>query len=168
MMILGRLNALPADEFVETLSTIYEHSSWVAAAVLAQRPYASVDGLAAALAQAVADSGTDAQLLLIRAHPELGARLRVRETLTAASSAEQQGAGLDQCSADEYARLQGLNTAYQERFGFPFILAVRGHDRQSIIAAMAERLKNDEPAERTEALLQIDRIARFRLADLLE
>lgn len=168
MMNLPQLNALPADEFVEMLSTIYEHSSWVAAAVLAPRPYASVDDLAATMAQAVAESGADAQLALIRAHPELGARLRVRETLTAASTAEQQGAGLDQCSADEYARLQGLNTAYQERFGFPFILAVRDHDRQSIIAAMAERLSNDGLAERIEALLQIDRIARFRLADLLE
>lgn len=166
-MNLAQLNDLDADDFVVALAGIYEHSPWVPKAVLDQRPFADSAALAAALASAVADSGADAQLALIRAHPELGARLRVRESLTAASSAEQQGAGLDQCSAEEYAQLQALNSAYQLRFGFPFILAVRGHDRQSIIAAMGERLRNHERAERGEALRQIDRIAGFRLADLL-
>lgn len=162
MMDLAELNAMPAERFVEALGGIYEHSPWVAEAVLSQRPFATLDDLARAMAAAVAAAGDDAQLRLIRAHPELGARLRIAE-LTDASRAEQQGAGLDQCTAAEFAALQQLNAAYGERFGFPFILAVKGHSRDSIIAAMRARLDNDADAERREALKQIDLIARYRL-----
>ncbi len=161
-MDFAELNVMPAERFVEALGGIYEHSPWVAEAVLSQRPFAALDDLASAMAAAVAVAGADAQLRLIRAHPELGARLRIAE-LTDASRAEQHGAGLDQCSPEEFATLQHLNAAYGERFGFPFILAVKGHSRDSIIASMRARLNNDADAERVEALKQIDRIARFRL-----
>ena len=105
---------------------------------------------------------------MIRAHPELAGRAAIRGELTEASSREQSGAGLDQCSAEEFAELTRLNRAYNERFGFPFILAVRGHTRSSIIANMAERLGNSRETEIATALAQIERIALLRLRDLLE
>ncbi len=117
------------------------------------------------MTSAVAAASGDEQLALIRAHPELAGRARVRDGLTAESAREQSGAGLDSCSPDEFSRLHELNKAYTEKFGFPFILAVRGHDRASIIAAFAARVQNETVAERSEALAQIGRIAWFRLAE---
>ncbi len=166
-LTLEQLNALDRAAFVQVLGGIYEHSPWVAEAVWPQRPHASVAALHAAMQAAVAAAGSAAQLALIRAHPELAGRAAIRGELTAASSREQRGAGLDQCSAEEYARLTALNAAYRERFGFPFIVAVRGHTRQSIIDAMAQRLQHAPEAEIAEALRQVGRIAGLRLADLL-
>jgi len=165
-MNLDRLNGLSAGEFTATLGGIFEHSPWVAERSAAARPFADVDALHRAMCRVVATAGEAEQLALIRAHPELAGRAAIRGELTAASRSEQAGAGLDQCSADEYAELQALNSAYNERFGFPFILAVRGHTRHSIIAAMRARLDNARDAEIAEALRQIERIARFRLDDM--
>ena len=166
-MNLDALNTAAPRDVVAALGGIYEHSPWVAEAVASRRPFASVDALANAMAQAVAQAGAEAQMALIRAHPQLAGRAAIAGELTDASAREQRGAGLDQCSADDYARLTRLNGAYQEKFGFPFILAVKGHTRDSILADMATRLRNDPAAERAEALRQIDRIARFRLEALL-
>ena len=105
------------------------------------------------------------QLALIRAHPQLAGKAAIRGELTDASTREQKGAGLDQCSPEEFARLHALNAAYEEKFGFPFIIAVRGHTRGSIIDAMEQRLANDPMTEHAEALRQISRIARLRLGD---
>jgi OHCU decarboxylase len=165
---LATINTLPADAFVAALGGVFEHSPWVAAAVAGQRPFASVEALHAAMCAAVAAADADAQLALIRAHPELAGRAAIAGELTAHSRSEQRGAGLDQCSPAEYAELQALNAAYRERFGFPFVIAVRGLDRIAIIAALRARLGNDAEAERREALAQIGRIAAFRLAELLE
>jgi 2-oxo-4-hydroxy-4-carboxy-5-ureidoimidazoline decarboxylase len=110
-------------------------------------------------------AGIEAQLALIRAHPELAGKAAIRGELTADSSREQAGAGLDQCSAEEYSELTALNAAYHQKFGFPFILAVRGHDRSSIITQMRERLSRPTAVELAECLAQIERIAGFRLAD---
>lgn len=166
-MTLAQVNALDRAAFVQALGGIYEHSPWVADAAWPLRPFASVDALHAAMDAAVAAAGEAAQLALIRAHPELAGKAAIRGELTDASTREQRGAGLDQCSAEEYARLTALNAAYRERFGFPFIVAVRGHTRHSIIAAMAQRLQHAHDAERAEALRQIGRIAGFRLADMI-
>lgn len=166
-MTLDQLNALADVDFVATLAGIYEHSPWVAEAVLPQRPFADRADLQAALAEAVAQAGAQRQLALICAHPELAGKAAIRGELTAASTREQAGAGLDRCSAEEYARLQALNAAYLQRYQMPFILAVRGHTRASILAAMEARLGNTPDEERLEALRQIDRIAEFRLQELL-
>jgi OHCU decarboxylase len=166
-MTLVELNALPRERFVEALGGVFEHSPWVAEAAWPQRPYTHLQQLHAAMCAAVDAAGSEAQLRLIRAHPELAGKAALRGELTAASAAEQGGAGLDQCSPEEYARLQALNADYRARFGFPFILAVRGHTRQSILAAMQARLGNEPEAERAEALRQIGRIAAFRLGDMI-
>jgi OHCU decarboxylase len=152
----------PAD-FVRQLGSIFEHSPWVAAAVVAQRPFHTVEALHAAMCQAVRDAGEDAQLALIRAHPELAGKAAIRGELTLASSKEQHAAGLDQCSPEEYAELTSLNHAYHQRHGFPFILAVKGHTRTSVIAAMRARLAHPRETEIATCLAQIERIGRLRL-----
>ena len=166
MLTLTELNDLPAARFVELLANIYEHSPWVPGRAAAFRPFGSVLALQEALQAEVMNADESAQLALIRAHPALAGRAAIG-TLTANSSREQQGAGLNACTPAQYARLLELNAAYEGRFGFPFILAVKGHTVDSIIAEMQHRLAQVEPVERATALAQIGRIARFRLADLI-
>jgi N-carbamoyl-L-amino-acid hydrolase len=164
MIELAELNAAAPEKFVAALDGIFEHSPWIAQRAAARRPFASRLDLLDAMC-AVVDAATEnEQLGLIRAHPELAGRAAIRNELSAASTREQQGAGLDACSPQEFARLQELNRTYNAKFGFPFILAVRGHDRASIIAAFESRLTNDADAEGRTALEQIARIAEFRLA----
>ncbi|WP_425494900.1 2-oxo-4-hydroxy-4-carboxy-5-ureidoimidazoline decarboxylase [Pandoraea soli] len=164
---VAELSALPRAEFVAALDGIFEHSPWVAEAAWDDRPFASIDALQDAMCQAVIDAGEGPQLDLIRAHPELAGKAAVRGELTAESTREQAGAGLDQCSADEFARLTELNDAYKAKFGFPYILAVRGHTRASIIENFAARVANSRADEIDECLRQIFRIAGFRLQDLV-
>lgn len=166
-MTLDELNRLDASRFVDVLAGIFEHSPWVAEAVAAQRPFADVPTLHAAMCRAVAQADESVRFALIRAHPQLASKAAVRRELTDASNREQGGAGLTACSPEEFARLSELNARYQQRFGFPFILAVRGYDRAGVIAQMATRVERDRDAEFAEALRQIERIAAFRLNDLL-
>lgn len=165
MIALAELNAMPAAQFTAALAAIFEHSPWVAERAAARRPFASRLDLHAAMCDVVAQASTPEQLDLIRAHPELAGRAAVRNELTADSTREQRSAGLDACSAEEFARLQDLNRRYHEKFGFPFIVAVRGHDRAAILAALAARLENANDEEFRSALRQIGRIAFFRLND---
>ena len=162
-MTLDQLNALDQAAFVAQLGGIFEHSPWVAERAWPQQPFATLAALHAAMCGVVAQASSEEQLALIRAHPELAGKAALRGELTDDSRREQQGAGLDQCSAEEYARLHQLNRDYSTKFGFPFIIAVRGHDRSSIIAQMAARLDNTREAELAEALRQIERIAQIRL-----
>src|SRR5262249_52424066 len=150
---------------VEALGGIFEHSPWIAERAAAARPFASVLDLHGAMVAVVDAASGDERLALIRAHPELAGRAAVANELTAASTREQRGAGLDACTPAESARLRELNAAYVAKFGFPFVIAVRGHDRTSIIAALESRVGNDPDAETREALEEIARIAGFRLAD---
>ncbi len=167
MMSLAELNAASREHFVASLAGIYEHSPWVAEAVVDKRPFADLDALTAAMAAAVAQADPAQQLELIRAHPQLAGKLAIAGELTEASRREQQGAGLDRCSPQEFAELSRLNAAYQDRFGFPYILAVAGHTRSSILANLAQRVESTPATEYAEALRQIDRIAGLRLAALL-
>lgn len=166
-MNLDQLNQLTPESFREALGGIFEHSPWVAERIADQRPFADIDALHAAMCRAVAEAGTERQLDLIRAHPELAGKAALRGELTDSSSKEQRGAGLDQCSPDEFAAIRQLNDDYGARFGFPFILAVKGHTRNSIIANMRARIGRERDAEIAEALTQIGRIARFRLDALI-
>ena len=120
---------------------IYEHSPWVARGVAARRPFANAAELADAMRAEVDAAGDAAQIRPVRAHPELAGKAAVRGELTAESTREQSGAGLDRCSPEEFARLQALNQRYNEKFGFPFILAVRGYDRAGIIVLRRARGK---------------------------
>ena len=166
-MTLAALNRADRASFVAALAGIFEHSPWVADAVADERPFTSTADLHAAMVRAVDAAPMAAQLALIRAHPELAGKAAIAGGLTAASSAEQANAGLTACSADEFARLTELNARYNARFGFPFILAVKGYDRAGIIAEFARRVTRAPAEEHEENLRQIARIASFRLAALL-
>ncbi len=168
MIALQTLNAMSAPEFVTTLANVFEHSAWVPQRVAALRPFKSGIDLHQAMCRAVANASVAEQLALIRAHPELAGRAAVRGELTSESTREQAGAGLDACSADEFARLQRFNAAYGLKFNFPFVLAVKGHNRGSVIASLERRIDNSIDHEREVALREIGRIAAFRLADLVD
>ncbi|WP_244813609.1 2-oxo-4-hydroxy-4-carboxy-5-ureidoimidazoline decarboxylase [Caballeronia sp. Lep1P3] len=164
---LDQLNTMPADAFVTVLGGIFEHSPWVAEIAAARRPFSSIDELHATMSQTVETAGEDKQLALINAHPELAGKAAVRGELTAESTREQSGAGLNLCTQEEFDKLQSLNRAYREKFGFPFILAVRGYDRHGIIANFEARVNHSRAEELRTSLEQIYRIARFRLDDLI-
>ena len=166
-LTIEELNRISAEEFVTILGGIFEHSPWVAGHVVAQRPFATTSALHAAMANAVRSAALALQLALIRAHPELAGKTAVRGELTAESTREQSGAGLSECSAEEFASLQKLNAAYNAKFGFPFVIAVRGHDRHSIIENFSRRLGLDLATETRECLEQIILIGGFRLNDLI-
>ncbi|HLX02606.1 MAG TPA: 2-oxo-4-hydroxy-4-carboxy-5-ureidoimidazoline decarboxylase [Trinickia sp.] len=163
---LEQLNTMSADAFTAALSGIFEHSPWVALEAAGKRPYASVDALHKTMTGIVEAAGEDQQLALINAHPELAGNAAVRGELTEESTREQSGAGLSQCTQEEFDKLQSLNRAYREKFGFPFILAVRGYDRHGIIANFEGRVIHSRADEMRASLDQIYRIARFRLDDL--
>jgi N-carbamoyl-L-amino-acid hydrolase len=171
-LTLNHLNQAPLEDAVAWLDGVYEHSPWIVRAALAQRPFRSLAQLQYACAQVVDAAPLDDQLALIRAHPELAGKAMVANSLTAESSLEQTTAGLTHCSAEEFATLQQLNADYNARFGWPFILAVRGPrgtglGRAEIIATFARRLHAHPEAERHECLRAIHRIAQLRLNALL-
>lgn len=158
---------LTIGEFVEIFGGIYEHSPWVAEEAYAQHDTIfTVKELHTAMKAAVAAATQERQMALIRAHPELACKEADAKKLTQASTSEQKGAGLDLCTPEEFAAFQKLNAAYREKFGFPFIIAVKGLDRQMILEAFRARMENSPDDEFDEALEQIDRIAFFRLMSL--
>ena len=172
LLTLETLNTADAADFVRLLDGTYEHSPWIAERAAAARPFVSLAALKQALAQAVRDGGQAAQLALIRAHPELAGKAMVSQSLTTESTGEQRSAGLTHCTPDEFAHLQQLNADYNERFGWPFILAVRGPrggglSRAEIIATFERRLANHPEVEFAECLRHIHRIAELRLNDKL-
>jgi N-carbamoyl-L-amino-acid hydrolase len=165
---LARLNAASPDEAVAMLDGIYEHSRWVAEAGAARRPFGSIAAMKRALSVVVREAPRDAQLALVRAHPQLAGKAALAGDLTAASTGEQSRAGLLHCSPRELQALQGLNDDYLRRFGWPFIVAVRGPrgmglSRREIIATFTRRLHAQPDLEFAECLRQIDRIAELRI-----
>lgn len=155
--------------FTAAYGGVYEHSPWVAETAWDQRTGTNIDTLdnLRAMMRNVVEHGSEAQqMTLICAHPDLAGKAAVAGDLTKESRSEQSGAGLDQCSPDEFAEFQTLNAAYKTKFGFPFIIAVKGHDRHSILSAFRARLNHDRAREFRTALDEIHKIAGFRLADL--
>ncbi len=164
---LAELNQMNEADFVNVLGGIFEHSPWVAQEVAAQRPFASLADLHSAMVGVVKRAGEKRKVALIRAHPDLAGKAALAGELTANSKEEQAGASLDRLSEEEYRRFHALNTAYKETFGFPFIIAVKGHTKESILSAFEARLSNDLETEQKRALAEIARIARFRLDALV-
>ena len=151
-------------EFVARYGGIYEHSAWVAEEVASDAiGIDNVEQLATTMADCVDNASTERQLALIRAHPDLAGKAQLAGELTQDSTTEQSKAGLDQCSADDYAQFQTLNDQYHEKFGFPFVMAVRASTRAEILSVFAARLENDPALEFETALEEIHKIARLRL-----
>ena len=164
-LTIGAVNALDAGAFAARFGDVAEDSPWVAEAAFEARPFADREALIRAFTAAVRTAPRDAQLALVRAHPDLAGRAAVAGDLAQESRREQAGAGLDRLSPDEFARFHDLNTRYRERFGFPFIYAVKGAAKEAILAAFEARIGNDAERERAAALANVERIFRFRIED---
>ena len=169
-LTLDRLNAATQAEFTSLLDGVYEHSPWIAEAAWEKRPFASLAALELAMVQVLRDAGREKQLALIRVHPELAGKAMVSKTLTAESTNEQGKAGLTDCTPEEFAKIQRLNADYNAKFGWPFILAVRGPrgtglNRHEIMAIFERRLAGHPDFEFAECLRNIHRIVQMRLND---
>jgi 2-oxo-4-hydroxy-4-carboxy-5-ureidoimidazoline decarboxylase len=160
-MTIDALNSLSREDFVNAVGWVFEESPWVAERVWNSRIFEDADSLHQAMVNQVEATSSEKQLALLRAHPDLGTRARV----TAASDSEQSGAGLDHLTPPEFERLQRLNTQYRDKFGFPFLFAVKGSTKHDILRALEQRLEDDPEQEYREALRQVYRIARFRIED---
>lgn len=159
------------EQFLTRFGSIYERSPWVARSLFKsglEPGHDEVDGLAGAMAGVVETAGSERQLELLRAHPDLAGKLALTGDLTTASTSEQASAGLDCCTPDELDIFQNLNDQYNSKFGFPFILAVRGRSRTEILEVFRKRMDNDLIDEQREALDQVHRIAHLRLMEIAE
>ncbi|MDP9045134.1 MAG: 2-oxo-4-hydroxy-4-carboxy-5-ureidoimidazoline decarboxylase, partial [Pseudomonadota bacterium] len=170
MLTLDRLNAASPTEFASLLEGVYEHSPWIAERAASKRPFVTLAQLKHALVQVLREAGAAPQVALIRAHPELAGKAMIARALTAESTAEQGKAGLTDCTPHEFEHLQRLNAAYNAKFGWPFVLAVRGPrgtglDRHEIIRTFERRLAHHPDFEQAECLRNIHRIAEIRLDD---
>jgi 2-oxo-4-hydroxy-4-carboxy-5-ureidoimidazoline decarboxylase len=161
-MTIDDLNAMSRDGFVEAVGWVFEHSPWVAERAWPRRPFESVSALHDAMVAEVNAAPLAEQTALLRAHPDLGARVS-----SEASLREQARVGLDALTAADAERLRTLNAAYREKFGFPFLLAVKGATKDDILKALERRLPSPRDAEQQEAMRQVFRIARFRLEELI-
>ena len=169
-MTRERPSQLTRDAFVRRFGGVFEHSPWVAEETWDRglaRDADSAEGLHARMTEVLHAAGRERKLDLIRAHPDLAGRLEMAGEMTPESTQEQQSAGLDHCTPEEYRDFQALNARYRERFGFPFIMAVKGRSRGEILSAFERRVENDPETEFRTALREIGRIALLRLRDLL-
>ena len=167
VLTLATLNAMSRDAFGQALGGVFEHSPWIAERTWSMRPFTSVERLHAAMTTVVTQASRAEQLALLRSHPDLAGKAARAGAMTAASVAEQSSAGLDRLSDEEYERFGRLNAAYREKFGFPFIIAVRKHDKSAILAAFQRRLGHTVEQEMEAALAQVFDITRLRLDGLV-
>jgi 2-oxo-4-hydroxy-4-carboxy-5-ureidoimidazoline decarboxylase len=162
-MTMEAVNALDRSAFIRGIGWVFEHSPWVAEQAWAKRPFESADSLHGVMVDEVERGSRDEQLALLRAHPDLGTRAKVSD----ASKEEQANAGLDQLTQEEFERLQKLNAAYRDKFGFPFLFAVKGSNKFDILEALEQRYHCSPEQEFRVALEQVYRIARFRLDEVV-
>ena len=160
---LHALNNAATADFTAALGDIYEHSRWIAEAASAKRPFATLQALHDAMVEVVRAASAEKQLALVKAHPDLAGKAARAGELTTASTNEQMSAGLDRLSEADYARFHQLNDAYKAQFGFPFIVCVRRHTKDSILRAFEQRLTHSADQELSTALTEIFRIAALRL-----
>ena len=161
---IEKINQMNKDVFVETLGWIFEHSPWVAQGAWERQPFQSRNHLFQTMLTIVQNAEKSLQLALLRAHPDLGTKLKMSDV----SQKEQSGVGLDKLSKDEYEEFAALNQRYVTKFGFPFIMAVKGQNKDTILSAMKERVDYSFEAECITALNEVYKIAGFRLNDMIE
>src|SRR5258708_3746337 len=164
---LADLNACGKDDFISALSNIFEYSPWIAEQAASARPFAGVKQLLDAMKAAVDRGAPELRLALIKAHPDLANKTQRAAGLTAESNAEQDSVGLDRLSDAEYAAFERVNNAYRAKFGFPYIVCVRRHTRDSILRDFERRLPNDARTETQKSIEEIFRIAALRLDQLV-
>jgi len=164
---LAELNACSKSDFITALANIFEHSPWIAEQAAASRPFAGALQLLEAMKTVVERAPAELRLALIRAHPDLANKTQRAAGLTAESTAEQDSVGLDRLSDAEYEAFERVNNAYRSKFGFPYIVCVRRHTRDSILRDFARRLPNDAATEMKASIEEIGRIAALRLDQLV-
>ncbi len=164
---LSELNACSKDDFVAALANIFEHSPWIAEQTASMRPFAGVNQLFDAMKAAVDRAPSELRLALIKAHPDLADKTQRAAGLTAESSAEQNSVGLDRLSDAEYVAFERVNNAYRSKFGFPYIVCVRRHTKDSILRDFERRLPNDARTETQKSIEEICRIAALRVDQLV-
>jgi 2-oxo-4-hydroxy-4-carboxy-5-ureidoimidazoline decarboxylase len=162
---IDAVNRMTRADFVAAFGDVAEHSPWVAERAAVGRPFADRRAMIEAFLDAVFDADPSDQLALVRAHPDLAGRAAIAGDLQPDSRKEQSDAGLDRLNPDEFTRFTGLNDAYRTKFGFPFILAVKGANKHRILSAFEERMRNDPEAELATAIRQVGNIIGFRLED---
>ncbi len=162
---VGDLNRMAVADFVAAFGDVAEHSPWVAERAAGARPFADRDAVVDAFAAALRGAAPDERLAVLRAHPDLAGRAAVAGELSDDSRREQAGAGLDKLTSEQFGRFTALNAAYRERFGIPFIFAVKGASAAMILAAFEERLGNGQEVELETATDNVCRIMRFRIED---
>jgi len=167
-MTVQLLNELDQNDFVRVVGPAFELSPWIAERAWEARPFGDIKALHQALTAVVRRATEEEQVALIRAHPDLVGRAAREGTLTPESQREQAGAGLGDLTDEEIRLFEQYNAAYRDRFGFPFVICARENKKDIILKAFPERLENNRPQEIAAALTEIERIARFRLVDLLE
>lgn len=165
---LSKLQRMNREAFVALFGGVFENSSWVAERAWREGLFESVEALHGAMVKAVQSAGRDRQLELLRSHPDLAGKAAVSGHLTDESTREQAGAGLDQLTLGEYREFQVLNETYKNKFGFPFIVAVKGLTKGEILGAFNERLNHSLESELNMCLSEVAKIARLRLADLID
>jgi len=161
MMTLAEINAMTRDQFVAALGWIFEDSPWVAERTWTHRPFATREALHQSMTGELDKAASADQLALLRAHPDLGTRAKV----SAASAGEQSGAGMDRLSTEEFETFEWLNAGYREKFGFPFLYAVKGSSKHEIFVTLGVRMDSSPEEEFRHALSEVGRIAWFRLED---
>jgi 2-oxo-4-hydroxy-4-carboxy-5-ureidoimidazoline decarboxylase len=167
MTSIAALSAADRATFVAAIGFAFEHSPWIAETAWARRPFADLDDLLTALNDVVAQAPEARRVALIAAHPDLAGRVAREGRLTAASLVEQAAAGLDRLTPDELVRFEAANAAYRARFGFPFVICAREHDKSSILAELERRSRGERSDEIATALGEIASIARLRLQDVV-
>lgn len=167
-MKLEELNSIPESQFLERIGGPLEGEAWLAERVAALRPFADTDALIAAFHEIVGKASLEEKISLIASHPDLAGRAAIAGNLSAMSVAEQAAAGLDKLSLEEYAEFGRLNSAYKERFGFPFVICAREHNKTSILAHFAKRLENARESEIETGTGEVLKILALRLKDMID
>jgi 2-oxo-4-hydroxy-4-carboxy-5-ureidoimidazoline decarboxylase len=167
MLKLSDLNVCSKDDFAAALANVFEYSPWIAEQAAVLRPFADVNELFAAMKSVVDRAPEEVRIALIRAHPDLANKTQRAAGLTAESNAEQNSAGLDRLSDAEFLAFERVNNAYRAKFGFPYVVCVRRHTRDSVLRDFERRLPNDAKAETQTSIGEIFRIAALRLDQLV-
>ena len=165
MKTIDKINKLSRSEFVEIFANIFEKTKWIAEKLYNQKPFDNFRDLSSKMLGIFETAGKETQLKILEAHPDLADKVTVN-LLTSNSRSEQSNAGLDQCSEEEFNEFKNLNKSYRQKYGFPFVIAVKGKNKIEILSEFRKRILNSVDEEFNEAIIQVGKIANLRLNEI--
>ena len=165
MKTIDKINKLSRSEFVEIFANIFEKTKWIAEKLYNQKPFDDFKDLCSKMLGIFETASKETQLKILEAHPDLADKVTVN-LLTSNSRSEQSNAGLDQCSEEEFNEFKNLNKSYRQKYGFPFVIAVKGKNKIEILSKFRKRILNSVDEEFSEAIIQIGKIANLRLNEI--